>query len=190
MRNIVNIVWVAVLCLLVVLPQVVADEDSNSNVSDYRVRIAFIYNFLKFVDWPDGTSPKKTNSANVCIIGDEGFSDYFKSFQESHKQSLAIQINDSVHGSAISTCHVIYVGKNVDDVSSVLAYTRHHPVLSISEAPNFADNGGIIQIVRVGQTVGLFSKDKINLRINLKEAEADGLTIDARLLQIAAEVIR
>ncbi len=48
----------------------------------------------------------------------------------------------------------------------------------------------MIEIVHSANTVGLFSKDKVNLRINLGTANASGLFIDARLLQIAAEVIK
>jgi len=191
MRHILHIVMVAVICALCTLLPAVADEEADKSIADYRVKIAFIYNFLKFVDWPGDSSPKKTNTANVCIIGDKGFSEYFKSFQSSHKQNLVLNIDDAAHGNTIASCHILYIGKDEEDnITTILASAKHHPVLSISEASGFADNDGIIEIVKVGKSVGLFSKDKINLRINLKTADADGLVIDARLLQIAAEVIK
>lgn len=191
MRHFVNIILLSVICALGILLPVVADEDTDKNVADYRVKIAFIYNFLKFVDWPGDHSPKKTNTAKVCIAGDEGFSEYFKDFQNSHKQNIVLDIESDVHGSNVASCNVLYVGKGQEEnASSYLASARRHPVLSISEAGGFTDNGGVIEIVRVGQSVGLFSKDKINLRINMRAAEEDGLVIDARLLQIAAEVIK
>lgn len=191
MKRILNIIILAVIWCGCALVPVIAEEDADRNNAQYKIKIAFIYNFLKFVDWPGATSPQKTNSANVCIVGDKDFSNYFSNFQRTHKQSFVINVNDSVSGNDIAACNVLYIGKNDEGrVSSIISLIRHHPVLSISEAKDFADDGGIIEMVKVGKNVGLFSKDKINLRINMKAAETGGLIIDARLLQIAAEVIK
>lgn len=177
-------------CMCAFMP-VIADDEEDKNLHEYKIKIAFIYNFLKFVDWPGDNAPKKTNTATVCILGDRAFSNYFRDLQNTHKQDLTITITDSIPGNNVSACHVLFVGKDDEDnASSFLASARHRPVLTISEAKDFADMGGIIEIVKVGKNVGLFSKDRINLRINLKAAEASNLNIDARLLQIAAEVIK
>ncbi len=191
MSRIFSIIMVVVIgCLGAFLPAL-ADDETDKSANEYRIKIAFIYNFLKFVDWPGDNAPKKSNVATVCITGDKEFSSYFKTFQESHTQSLTININDSASGSVLNSCNILFIGKNQEDnAHSILAYVKHHPVLSISEAKDFADEGGSIEIVRVGKSVGLFYKDKINLRINARTAAEDGLTIDARLLQIAAEVIK
>lgn len=177
-------------CTCTLVPAI-ADEESGKEVAQYRIRIAFIYNFLKFVDWPGAVTPKTSNAATVCIVGDKDFSNYFTSFEQAHRQNFAVTINTTASGNALESCHVLFVGKDAEDsISSLLSHVVHHPVLSISESKGFADEGGIIEMVTVGKSIGLFSKDKINLRINLKSAEASGLSIDARLLQIAAEVIK
>lgn len=178
------------LWLCVALP--VSADDSDKNEGDYRVRVALLYNFLKFVNWPDDVSPVKSGKANVCIIGDKGFSTYFVHFislSNVHRQSPAINIREADNN--LESCHIIFVGNNEEnDLGTLLAQTKHSHILSISEKKGFADNGGVIEIVRVDKSVGLFSKDKINLRINLKNATDNGLLIDARLLQIAVEVIK
>lgn len=185
-RKILSIILLTTLWWTCAFVPGIADEQDDAN-TQYKIKIAFIYNFLKFVDWPGDKSPKRTNSATVCITGDRQFSNFFRELQGTHKQDLAITINDTVSPKDIPSCNVLYIGHNAEEnAASLLAYTKGHPVLSISEAKDFADNGGIIEIMRVGKNVGLFSKDKINLRINLREAEADNLNIDARLLQIAS----
>lgn len=177
-------------CTCTLVPAI-ADEEGGKEVAQYRIRIAFIFNFLKFVDWPGAVTPKASNAATVCIAGDQDFSRYFTSFEQAHKQSFAVTITDVTPKSALTSCHVLFIGKDAEDsAQSYLAVVKKQPVLSISEAKSFADDGGIIEMVTVGKSIGLFSKDKINLRINLKAAESSGLSIDARLLQIAADVIK
>lgn len=133
---------------------------------------------------------KSSEMTKVCIAGDKDFAEYFRKLQAAHKQGITIRISELLSYSEIPTCQLLLIGRNEEENAvSLLAYINRHPVLSISEAKNFADNGGIIEIVRVDKNVGLFSQDKINLRINLKAAEIVDLSIDARLLQIAVEVI-
>lgn len=92
---------------------------------------------------------------------------------------------------AIPSCHLLFIGKDDDaNLNTILSHTRHKAILTISEIKNFADQEGIIEIATASMQVGLFSKDKVNLRINLRAARDDGLNIDARLLQIAAEIIK
>lgn len=172
------------LCLLVSSTPA-AYADSDRNLSEYHVRAAFIYNFLKFVTWPDTHSPK--DKANVCIIGDAEFAHFLPSLQS----TVGINVISPIPTEDMARCHVLFIGREEEtNAASIVAHVGHHAILSISEAKNFANNGGIIEIVKVDKSVGLFSQDKINLRINLKTAESSGLNIDARLLQIAAEVIK
>ena len=172
------------LCLLTVnIPALAADSDKP--FPEYRIRAAFIYNFLKFVTWPNTHSSK--DKTNVCIIGDGEFARSLPSL----KSTVRISIISSVPAGEISSCHILYIGKEEEtNAAFIVSRASRHAILTISEARSFADNGGIIEIVRVDKNIGLFSNDKINLRINLKAAKLVGLNIDARLLQIAAEVIK
>ena len=58
--------------------------------------------------------------------------------------------------------------------------TRSRPVLTISEIRGFADAGGAIQLFR--------DKDRIRFRINRDAARDRGLTLSARLLDLAVIV--
>lgn len=183
-RNILYLLAIIVVSFCVI-PAATAADDASKDTYEYRVRVAFIYNFLKFVTWPETHSPK--DKANVCIIGDAGFASYLPSLHN----TIGINVISPVSAGEMTSCHILFIGKEEEEnAASIVAYARHYVILSISEAKNFADNGGIIEIVRVDKSIGLFSNDRINLRINLKTAKSAGLNIDARLLQIATEVIK
>lgn len=189
MRNIYHIILVAVLCCLSALLPAVADDGADNNIKDYRIRIIFINNFLKYTDWSGDSAPKKTNSANVCIIGDKAFSNYFSNFENAHKSNLAVNVMDSVHGSDIVSCHILFIGKGEeDDIASILSYTKSRQILTMSEAKGFADNGGIVEI-SLGNSVGLFEGHP-SFRVNMRAATSDNLDIDAQALRAASEVIK
>ena len=172
------------------MPVVASDEDDKT-AHEYKAKTVLIYNFLKFVEWPGNNSPMKTRTANVCIIGDKEFSEYFKAYLQARQTDIKVNLNSSVSGNTIPSCHILFIGRDEEENAlSILAHTKNHPVLTISGAKDFADNGGIIELVRVGEDFRAYFKDRINLRINLKTAEDNNLSIDARLLQLAAEVIK
>ncbi len=170
---------------------VALSAQANEASEEYSIRAAFIYNFLKFVTWPGKDSPSKTGTATICVRGDVRFAAYLRTLQENKAQGIALRVNYPVTASTVSLCQILIIGE-LDEkcLAPILADAKHYPVLTISEIRNFADNGGMIEMVQAENTIGLFSKDKINLRINISNAQHSGLIIDARLLQIAAEVIK
>lgn len=163
---------------------IAAEEDISASEKEYRIHAAFIYNFLKFVQWPQTHSP--VPAANICITGDRNFASYLRNLQNPAVNVLSLETTDDM-----LSCHILFISNaEAQQTDSIISHMGHHAILSISEASNFANNGGIIEIVRIDKRIGLFSSGKLNLRINLKTAASTGLTIDARLLQIAAEVIK
>lgn len=179
-------------CLSTFAPATIAEERLEKSAKEYQVKAAFLYNFVKFVEWPGVQALQQTHAANICIIGDEEFGGIAATiFKQASSAQLALNVKLDVSGVDLRSCHVLFISRLEEGhVPSLLASMRSQPVLTVSDAKGFADKGGIIEMVKTEKTIGLFSKDKINLRINLKAAEAEGLRIDADLLKIAAEVIR
>lgn len=192
MRNLLNMVMVFLIgCSCLLLPAR-ADESGDSQISDYRARIAFLYSFLKFVEWPGDNSPRKTGKAVICIRGDRDFSAYLAALPDRKESALKLEVRELSSGdTGVSTCHILFIGSGAEDnIAGILALVKNYPVLTVSKADDFADNGGIMEIMKAGRKVGLFSQSKVNLRINIKVSEAVNLRVDARLLQIADEVIK
>ena len=51
---------------LVVAPAVCADSEKSK---EYQVKAAFLYNFIKFVDWPKGKEAETEKPITIGIIG-------------------------------------------------------------------------------------------------------------------------
>lgn len=188
--------WLCILLLIVgcslhVLMPVIADDDEGSSNKESLVKAAFLYNFSKYTQWPDGKSVERSHALNICTIGNDDFGTALDIFRKASSTQIQFSVERNVSDSNLAYCNILYIGKSDEArIPTAVAIAKSNAILTVSEASGFADQGGVIELVKVKSNVGLFSKDKINLRINLKTAAREGLRIDAQLLEIAAEVIR
>jgi hypothetical protein len=81
----------------------------------------------------------------------------------------------------LTGCHMVYVA--YDDSArrrAVLDELRSKPVLTVGDAPEFLDEGGIIR---------LLAGERIEMSINLDQARASSLAIPAKMLEVARDVL-
>lgn len=150
---------------------------------EYLVKAAFIYNFVKFVEWPDGKAISKQSGIDICVIGDSplmGTGSVFKS-ASTPKLSLSLVQENSVKA-VIGHCHVAFIGESqAGRLDDILAALKGQPVLTVSDIDGFVDRGGMIGFAP--------SDNKVKLEVNTKSASAAGMRVDAQLLEIAKRVI-
>src|SRR5579864_2022746 len=44
-----------------------------SSTEEYRLKLAFLFNFAKFVEWPPDAFPSPQAPLNICIVGRDPF---------------------------------------------------------------------------------------------------------------------
>ena len=155
-------------------------DDGNK---EYLIKAAFIYNFIKYVEWPGSAAVSSNPSIDVCTIGQSGLDDTGSVFKAASSSSLALKlVGESNPRDAAKHCHVLFIAQSEESrLGSILAALKGQPVLTVSDIDGFADHGGMI---------GFTTEDnKIKLVINTRPASAAGLRIDAQLLAIAVKVI-
>ena len=160
------------LAALVLVVAVTSAPAAQEVAKEYRVKAAFLYNFIKFVEWPPRAAP---GPIVICVAGRNPFGNV-----------LADTVRgETIGGRTLDTrvilepedgCHVVFV----PDGASTLAYlraARGQPVLTVGEAPGFIQQGGLIRFYLDGGTV--------RFEIHREGAERAGLRISSRLLQLA-----
>ena len=154
-------------------------ETSAQGPSEYQVKAAFLYNFVKFVEWPAAAIDPQ-EPITLCVLGKDPFGDAL---------SRAIE-GKSVNGHRIATrriaeaakaqsCHVLFVSASESGrAAEIIRAVRSWNVLTVSEIDRFLDRGGMINFVMDGQ--------RVRFQINAKVAIEAGLKISSKLLQLAA----
>ena len=152
-----------------------AEKGAHASLDD--VEAAYLYNFGKFVRWPDSAGPMV-----ICIAGPEPFHQAVVRLVEGERiDGRAVQVRVVESREGLSACSILFVETaQSQHVASYVAATSGRPVLTVSDAPDFLDRGGIIQFVLDG--------DHVRFAVNLTAASRNGLALSSELLKVAVRV--
>lgn len=150
-------------------------DDAISREDQFKA--AYLFNFLKFVDWPAGTA---SDVLTVCFVGASGVEATLATGLESKRAGARrLAIRRIEPNASLQGCNVLYIDANALPMRSSLATQS---TLTVSDATDFAQRGGIIE---------LFTENKrLRFDINIDNAQKAGLRISSSLLQLAAQVRR
>lgn len=148
---------------------------------EYELKVNFLYNFAKYVKWPDGAFEKKDSPIQIAVIGKDPFGDLLeKTLKDREAQNRKFTIARYASLDDLKPCHILFIPKTLKDRAEILKKIDGWPTLTVGEAEGFAANGGAVNI--------LIDKDRARLEINQEAAEKAKLTIHAKLLKLATLV--
>ncbi len=166
--------------LLVMLANMASHAIAADNVlSEYKLKAALLYKLTHFVEWPVMASSPKSNRFNICLLGRDDFGNALDSLSTRKVNGLSIAIYRFSYSTGIDKqCQLLFISDSKQAfLSSIIQTLGKQPVLTISDARDFAEQGGMIQFVS--------EKKRIGFRINLRKARAANLKIAAPLLELA-----
>jgi hypothetical protein len=154
----------------------------SAPVTEYQLKAVFLFNFAQFVDWPPAAFPDSHSPLVICILGDDRFGgtlDATVRGEQVNDRPLVVQRYRRLD--EVGACHILFVSQSENDrLGQIVNALRGRNILTVSDAPDFALRGGMIQFVT--------DKNKIRLDINLDAAKAASLTISSKLLRPATIV--
>lgn len=145
---------------------------------EYEVKAAFLYNLLRFTEWPAEALPPSTPLA-VCVLGGDPFEGALEAaLRDKTVQGRALQTRH-LHGAPEARrCQVLFVAASERGrTRAILEALRGAPVLTVGESEGFARVGGVINFVVEG--------GRLRFEVNPDAAERAGLRLSARVLQLA-----
>ena len=165
--------------VVAVMAVVGSSASAQKPASEAQVKAAFVYNFLKFVEWPAGAFAGPQDSLVVGIIGTSPTAEaaaVFLAGKGVNARPIAVRrmpLNAPVLG-----VHAIFVGDPRANTQPQMLYEAASTnVLSIGEETGFASRGGVI---------GLLVEDqKVRFEINPEAADSARLRISSKLLALA-----
>ena len=152
--------------------------------TEHEVKLVYLYNFTKFVTWPDSAFSTPESSVNICVLGDiHNF--YQRDFLKDRKvrnRPIALEFFEKLPEQSL--CHVLFITKNYDrkQASTIIKHLAT-PTLVVGETTDFAKEEGIIGFLTDAQR-------RIRIEINLINAKEKNLTIRAQLLEIARVIYK
>lgn len=163
------------LCCLTALHSLSA----NRITSEYEVKAAYIYNFIKFIDWPAGTFNSPKAPINIGIYGDDEFAALLqtiiknKTIQERPITSTAIKRPADLKNYQlvfISDAELKKSRKILDDFQGL-------PIITVTEAEPGSNAKGLINFFIEG--------NKVLFEIDIERADKARLMFSSKLLRLA-----
>ncbi|MDP2321711.1 MAG: YfiR family protein [Acidobacteriota bacterium] len=157
-----------------------AASQGPQRATDVVLKAAFVYNFVKFAEWP---ALRTGEAIAVCIVGDDGMAAEFD--KTANGKSLGghvVAMTRPVDASTWRACHVLFIADTeVRRSAKELFSIRTVPVLTVSDGPGFAIRSGLVE---------LYVEDgRMRFAINVDALERSSLKLSSRLLGLA-RVIR
>jgi hypothetical protein len=150
---------------------------------EYQVKAIFLFNFTQFVEWPANAFPAAQTPLEIGILGQDPFGSYLDqtiSGEKANGHSLLVRRYHDIDD--VKTCHILFISKTEENnMEEIVAALKGRNILTVSDAGNFIQQGGMIRFITVN--------NKIKLQINPEAAKAAGLTISSKLLTLAEIVV-
>ena len=196
---------VYILLLVLILSGIALSPCAYGAASKERqVKAAFIYNFIKFIDWPVGSEFDESDSITIGVVGGGDFIKAFDPIKSKSVKGRGIvikQFNDldelnelrkkndpgwKEKISDLKRCQVLFICSCKDEKTDIpvelLKAMKASGVLVVGETQGFLENGGVINFI--------MESNKVRFEINVEAADSSGFKIRSQLLKLAKRVIR
>jgi hypothetical protein len=142
---------------------------------EYDVKAAFIFNFAKFVEWPN---EGQISNWRVCLVGTDPFGAALDELDGKivKEKKMAVKRDESLN--SLKNCQMLFISSSEKErLKSILAAIKEYNVLTISDTENFA---------RQGVMINFYVEDnKVRFEINADAVRRTGLKITSKLLRLA-----
>lgn len=145
---------------------------------EYSVKAAFIYNFAKFVEWPNGSFEDTTTPFDLCIVGASNVADKLNTISDKKAQGRPFHVHSLNNPVEATFCHIVYyAGDQYVAAGEKAKRLNTQGLLTIGDSAQFVEGGGIIAFT--------VQNNKVQFRINIDAAHRAHLRISSKLLQLA-----
>lgn len=171
--------FLAAICCLLLLSTLPKAHSQTDNEEEYRVKLAFLYNFAQFVQWPSDAFSSPSAPLTICILGPDPFKgEVGEALRGRMVGGHPMEIKKLKPEDDPKACQMIFVRASEKGVArKILAALKGSNTLTVGETNGFADAGGLINLTLV--------ENKLRFEINLDAALKTRLKVSAKLLALA-----
>lgn len=145
---------------------------------EYAVKAAFLFNFAKFVEWPADAFSGAASPIVICVLGEDPFGDALGSLKGKTANGRPIVIRYAATLGELERCHLLFISSSEKaNLPKILQTAKGWSILTVGDMNGFAQNGGIINMVK--------GESRVGIEINLEAAQRSRLKISSKLLALA-----
>ncbi len=153
---------------------------TQTKPTEYEVKAAYLLNFGRFTRYV-GAAPQH-NQFDICILGRDPFGPVMDDIAAHESIDdlpvRVLRIRDATQG---RSCAIVFISPfESDRMREDLAILDGSDTLTVSDAPDFIERGGMIQLILQG--------DHVRFDVNLDAVNRNHLVLSSELLRVASSV--
>jgi hypothetical protein len=148
--------------------------------SEYDVKAAYLLNFGRFIR-SFRTSPPRS-SFEICTLGRDPMGPSLDALAaNSTIDNLPVHVSHPTDVTSAKACAIVFISSSEGDhLREDLAILSNSDILTVSDAPDFLQHGGMIQFVLVS--------NHVRFAVNLDAVNRAHLVLSSELLRVASSV--
>lgn len=144
-----------------------------------QIRAAFLYHFVEFVRWPQGSFKADNSPIVIAILGNDPLYRELETAVSGRTvggRPLVVKRCDSA--AELQPCHVLYVAAdNGPSLRKALQKLGPTGLLTVGENSSFLNDGGIIRLYE--------DDNRLRFEVNMDAVSKARLQVSAKLLRLA-----
>lgn len=150
---------------------------------EYQVKTGYLFNFARFVQWPEESLPPSAPLRIGLIASDDvsaGMAESLSGKTIAGHMIIVEQVSFDQPGALAP--HILFVQRGTRiDPATLRGLFADAPILVVGETPGFAESGGAIGFV--------FRGDRLRFQVNIAAANDANLRLNSQLANLA-EIVR
>ncbi len=147
--------------------------------NEYALKSVFLYNFCRFIDWPDSAFAGPGDPIVIGVLGDDPFGPLLA--EAVHGESFrgrTIRIENYRHVREIGRVHLLFVAASeTARLNEILSAVAGKSIVTVGENEGFIERGGMIALPA--------DRNRVRLLINPDTMRAARLDVSSKLLRVA-----
>jgi len=150
-------------------------QAEGQTASEYAVKAAYLVKFVPFIGWPESVFAGPNSPITICLLGGDPFGSALDKAAAGGGGGRPIAIRRLATIDPVDGCHMLFVA----DPNVLVGELRDRPVVTVTDSNV---DGGTIRFV--------VQDNHVRFDIDDSDAQAGGLRISSKLLELARKVIR
>jgi len=173
----------ALLTMLISICLITAQKcQAQESLPEYQVKAAYLFNFLKFVEWPDESFADPLAPIVIGVVGEDPFGNALPQVvigKTVQGRDLVIRIYHA--GEDLRGAHILFISASERKrLPMILSSLRGSSVLTVADTSGFLDAGGMIQFLN--------ENGRVRFAINMDATGRAKLKMSSKLLSLAKVV--
>jgi hypothetical protein len=149
---------------------------------ELKVKAAFLYKFIGYIDWPAASFAKPDTPVVIGVVGaDQVAAELTQAVTGRTANDRPVVVRRLRAGESLDGVHVLFVGKaETARLVQLAQAAQQRSVLTVTESDGALAQGSVINFVTVER--------RVRFEIALDSAEKSRLKLSSRLLAVAQQV--